>query len=182
MRGSAVRQSLAFYRGDIKMGEAQLYFLSDQYYVDFPDDKLMRNKEIVAGQISRRPCFLAFADKAVPKIFWLVPISSRVEKYRREEQKKIERYGRCNTIRFGTVLGREAAFLIQNMCPVTGRYMTPYVDKNKRPIRLDGRVVADVVRNAHEVLGIANRGARVIFPDIKAIYAALVLQLQGEEK
>lgn len=29
--------------------EAQLYFLSNQYYVDFPDDKLMKNKDIIDG-------------------------------------------------------------------------------------------------------------------------------------
>lgn len=31
------------------MPQAQLYFLSDQYYQDFPDDKLMRNKDIING-------------------------------------------------------------------------------------------------------------------------------------
>jgi hypothetical protein len=78
--------------------------------------------------------FFAFSDKNQPDIFWLVPISSRIEKYKFEEQKKIKKYGRCNTIRFGTVLGRECAFLIQNMCPVTNRYITPYIDKNKQQI------------------------------------------------
>ena len=29
------------------MLQAQLYFLSDQYYQDFPDDKLMKNKDTV---------------------------------------------------------------------------------------------------------------------------------------
>ena len=27
------------------MSQAQLYFLSDQYYQDFPDDNLMQNKD-----------------------------------------------------------------------------------------------------------------------------------------
>ena len=29
------------------MPDAQLYFLSDQYYIDFPDDKLMKNKVVL---------------------------------------------------------------------------------------------------------------------------------------
>lgn len=164
------------------MKEAQLYFLSDQYYRDFPDDKLMRNKEMIAGRSSDRPCFFAFSDKKIPEISWLVPISSKTEKYRYEEQKKINKHGRCNTIRFGSVLGREAAFLIQNMCPVTDKYISPYIDKNKQPIKIDNRVIADVIKNAHEVLGIANRGAKIIFPDIKTIYATLVHQLEQEKK
>ena len=33
------------------MPDAQLYFLSDQYYIDFPDDKLMKNKDIIDENI-----------------------------------------------------------------------------------------------------------------------------------
>jgi hypothetical protein len=131
---------------ELNVKNTQLYFISEQYYIDFPDDKLMQNKETIAGKTSNRPCFFAFSDKREPKIFWLVPISSKIEKYRYEEQKKIEKYGRCTTIRFGTVLGRETAFLIQNMCPTTDKYISPYLDKNKQPIKIDDRIAADVVK------------------------------------
>lgn len=56
--------------------EAQLYFLSNQYYVDFPDDKLMKNKDIIDGVPHNRPCFFAFSDSKHPEIYWIVPISS----------------------------------------------------------------------------------------------------------
>ncbi len=98
------------------MSQAQLYFLSDQYYQDFPDDKLMQNKDIINGTPYSRPCFFAFKDTKIEDIYWIVPISSRFEKFKRIEQDKINKYGHCNTIRFGTVLGRNTAFLIQNMC------------------------------------------------------------------
>lgn len=163
------------------MPKAQLYFLSDQYYIDFPDDKLMQNKDVINGVPHSRPCFFAFPDGKIPEIYWIVPISSKCEKFKAIEVKKIEKYGKCNTIRFGTVLGRQAAFLIQNMCPATERYLTPYIDKNNQPIRIDGRVAADVVQNAREVLGMAKRGARVIFPDVLKIYRGLERQL-GIEK
>ncbi len=159
------------------MNKPQLYFLSDQYYSDFPDERLMKNKETTHNQVHSRPCFFAFADNKNPAIFWLVPISSKVAKYRLVEQKAIKRYGRCNTIRFGTVLGREAAFLIQNMCPVTDRYISAYIDKNNQPIQIDSRVASDIVKNAREVLGIAKRGRKIIFPDVQTIYNILVQQL-----
>lgn len=155
------------------MQDAQLFFLSDQYYIDFPDDKLMKNKDVIHGVPHNRPCFLAFPDEKNPLIYWLVPISSRYEKYQKIAQAKIEKYGRCNTIRFGTVLDREAAFLIQNMCPVTEPYLIAYIDKNNAPIRLDNRIIRDVTKNAREVLALARRGARVIFPDVFKIYHEL---------
>ena len=50
---------------------------------------------------NKRPCFIALTD---PK---------------------------CDTIRFGEVLGKKRAFLIQNIFPVSKRYIeSAYVDKN----------------------------------------------------
>lgn len=160
------------------MPEAQLFFLSDKYYLDFPDDKLMKNKDMVDGVLHNRPCFFAFSDSANAEIYWIVPISSKCEKYRRIEQDKIKKYGTCNTIRFGTVLGRDTAFLIQNMCPAIERYLTAYLDKNNYPIRIDGRVAADVIKHARNVLAMAKRGAKVIFPDVFKIYQELEQQLK----
>lgn len=162
------------------MPQAQLYFLSDQYYQDFPDDKLMQNKDIINGTLHSRPCFFAFEDSRIADIYWIIPISSRYEKFKRIEQDKIRKYGRCNTIRFGTVLGRNTAFLIQNMCPATEKYLTAYVDKNNCFVRIDGRVAADVEKNARNVLAMARRGAKIIFPDVFKIYCGLEQQLRQD--
>ena len=155
------------------MPNAQLYFLSDQYYLDFPDEKLMRNKDAINGKEHNRPCFYAFSDQKHPEIYWIVPISSQYAKFKAIEQKKINKYGKCITIRFGTVLGRDTAFLIQNMCPATKDYLTAYTDKNNMPICIDGRIAADVSKNARTALAMARRGAKVIFPDIFTIYNVL---------
>ena len=164
----------------VPMEKGQFCFLCDQYYEDFPDKYLMRNKEIIEGIAHNRPCFFAFPDNAVKGIYWLVPISSKCEKYKVVYDKKVEKYGRCNTIRFGKVLGTNAVFLIQNMCPVTEAYISEiYVDKNNVPIRIDDRIVQDVVSNAREVLARHFRGAVLIFPDIVKIYNALRGELES---
>lgn len=162
------------------MSIAQLYFLSDQYYIDFPDDKLMANKDMAAdGTFHNRPCFFAFPDSRNSNIYWIVPLSSKYEKYKRIQQAKIQKYGHCNTIRFGTVLGKNAVFLIQNMCPATTDYLTAYIDKNNCPIRIDNRIAADVTKHARPVLAMARRGSKIIFPDIFKIYFTLEQQLQS---
>lgn len=164
------------------MTQGQFCFLNNQYYKDFPDDKLMKNKEVVDGISHNRPCFFAFPDRDVPEILWLVPVSSKYDKYKALYDKKVARYGRCNTIRFGTLLGKQAAFLIQNICPVTQNYILEiYKDKNSKPIEVDGRIVRDVIRNAQEVIAKVKRGANIVFPDINAIYAALKAQFDHPE-
>lgn len=145
------------------MAQAQLYFLSDQYYLDFPDDKLMKNKDMIDGVPHSRPCFFAFPDSKVPEIYWIVPISSKYEKFKQIEEKKIQKYGKCNTISFGTVLGRRTAFLIQNMCPATEKYLTAYIDKNNQPIRIDDRIAADVVKKCSQGPGHGKAGSKGYF-------------------
>ena len=163
------------------MDSGRFCFLSDQYYEDFKDEYLMQNNEVVDGVMRDRPCFFVFKDNIMPEILWLVPISSNYSKYKALHDKKVQRYGKCNTIRFGSVLGRQAAFLIQNMCPVTERYIREvYVDKNGVPIQIDNRIVADVTTNAREVLAITKRGAKIIFPNVKGILDILQKQLRKE--
>ncbi len=133
----------------------------------------MQNKDIINGTPNNSPCFFAFKDSKISYIYWIVPISSKYEKFKRIEQEKIKKYGHCDTIRFGIVLGRNTAFLIQNMCPATSKYLTAYIDKNNCPIRIDDRIAADVEKNARHVLAMAKRGAKVIFPDVFKIYHEL---------
>ena len=52
----------SIYQEDTLMLLAQLYFLSNEYYQDFPDDKLTQNKDTIDGVPHSRPCFFAFPD------------------------------------------------------------------------------------------------------------------------
>lgn len=160
------------------MPDTKLYFLSDQYYIDFKDDMLMKNKEAINGVLHSRPCFYAFKDNENRSIFWIVPITSRCEKFKVLERASIQKYGRCNTIRFGEVLGRENAFLIQNMCPAISKYLIPYINKNNVSIRIDEQLAKDIEKNARHVLGIAKHWTQIIFPDVFKIYHELEQQLK----
>jgi len=139
----------------------------------------MKNKEMISGELVDRPCFFAFKDAQNNEIMWLIPISSKYDKYKDIYDKNVEKYGKCTIIRFGEVLGKQAAFLIQNMCPSTDKYIREvYVDKNNVPISIDNRIVHDVITNAKDVLGKVNRGTKLIFPDVLKIKALLLEQLK----
>ena len=68
------------------------------------------------------------------------------------------------------------------MCPTTEKYLTPYIDKNNNPIRIDNRIADDVIKSAKNVLAMANRGAKVIFPDVFKIFRSLERQLNKESQ
>lgn len=135
------------------------YFLTEEFFQDFQDDFLMCNAD--------RPCFYAFEDHSTG-LFWIIPFTSRVEKFKNIYQHKIEKYGECDTIVFGDVLGHEKAFLIQNMCPISGKYIkNEYVDKHSHlPVRVDGPLEQELIGKARKVLRLHKKGIRLIFPDV----------------
>lgn len=94
------------------MTKDKFYFLSDEYYEKFKNYGVMSNKEITTNRINRRPCFYTISDPQNPEIYWMIPISSQVEKYERLLRKKLRKYRVYDGLEFGFVQGRKAAFLL----------------------------------------------------------------------
>lgn len=153
------------------------YYLTDQYFIDFPDPYLMRNKETIDGQAHDRPCFYAFQDKST-ELFWMIPFTSQVSKFRKYYNDKMNKYHRCDTIAFGEILGHEKAFLIQNMCPVSSKYIkNEYIDSNSlHPVRVDGAFEKELIEKASRVLLLQRKGTKLIFPDVLSIEQKLLSQ------
>ncbi len=158
------------------MNEGNFYFVDDNYFIDFPDPKLMQNKETVKGQAHGRPCFYAFLDLQ-SGLYWLIPISSQVAKYEIIVESKIKRYGQCDTIVFGEVLGRKTAFLIQNMFPITPDYISAkYVDTHSNSdVRVNGILEKSLISKAKKVLLLHRKGIKLIFPDVTKIERQLLI-------
>ncbi|WP_461206056.1 type III toxin-antitoxin system CptIN family toxin [Clostridium sp. DL1XJH146] len=163
------------------MDIGNFYFLKDDYFIDFPDDKLMKNKESVKGVTHDRPCFYAFYDDST-SLYWMIPFSSKVDKFKSIYQKKIRKYGKCDTIAFGEVLGHEKAFLIQNMCPSIPYYIkNEYIDSlANTPVKIDGVFEKDLVTKAKKVLALHKKGIKLIFPDVSQIQEDLIKKLEDK--
>lgn len=159
------------------MTEGHFYFLSDQYFSNFSDSKLMSNKETAKGISHDRPCFCAFQD-GKSGIFWLIPISSQIQKFRCIYQNKVNKYGRCDTIDFGYVLGHQKAFLLQNMCPATDKYIkNEYFDPvHMNPVMLDGAFERQLIQKVRKVLALQRKGIPLIFPDVFSIESKLLAE------
>lgn len=157
------------------MDFGHFYYLTDQYFIDFPDPCLMQNKENINGQVHDRPCFYAFQE-AGTGLYWMIPFSSQVSKFRKIYNEKVAKFHRCDTIAFGKILGHEKAFLIQNMCPVSPKYIkNEYIDSNSRqPVRIDGRFEKELVAKASRVLMLQRKGKKLIFPDVLSIEQKLL--------
>ena len=57
---------------NVKIKDGIFYFVNDQYYVDFPDINLMKNKELIGGIEHNRPSFYSIVDSRTG-LYWLIP-------------------------------------------------------------------------------------------------------------
>ena len=84
----------------MKIETGYLYHIKDDFFSLVNDSKLMANHEY--GK--KRPTYFTFVED---EILWFVPLSSKIEKYKKIINNKIEKYGKCNTILIRNILGKE---------------------------------------------------------------------------
>ena len=157
------------------MTKGRFYFLSEEYYTRFHDCNLMGNKEDDArGKQHGRPCLYMFLD-ARTGLYWMIPISSKIEKYEKIYNKNIAKYGRCDFIVFAEVLGRNSAFLIQNMCPVTEKYIdSKYLDRFNKHVGIVNDAQKTINSKAKKVLRLVRQGRKLVFSDVMKIEKELL--------
>lgn len=159
------------------MFTGHFYYIRDEYFKDFQDEKLMSNKEIAQGQAHDRPCFYAFEDTKTG-LFWIIPISSQVEKYKAIYDKKVAKYKKCDTLFFAEVLGYPKVFLLQNMCPISKKYIkNEYCNKAGQAVRVKFSVEKEIIKKAKRILAMHRKGIKLIFPDVIRI-EQLLLQIK----
>ena len=73
------------------MEKGNFYFIDEQYFIDFPDPYLEKNREILNGSFHDRPYYYAVKD-ARKDLYWMIPISSKVKKYRKVYNEKSKKY------------------------------------------------------------------------------------------
>lgn len=148
---------------EIKQGYS--YHIKDEFFDFVQDEYLMGNKE----NGNYRPHFLAIQDNKNEELYWMIPISSQVDKYKIIIKKKIKRYGKCNTIVIGKFAGRDNAFLIQNAFPIIKKFVDHVHTIENNPIMIHSKLNRELTVNLREVIAMYRRGIHLIFPDIDYI-------------
>lgn len=150
------------------------YFLKENYFTDFPDRKLLRNHPADEQGPHDRPYFCAFCDSRNPDIYWMVPLSSRIDKFREIRHRKVQQWGYCDTILLRRISKRTQAVLIQNMCPISIHYIKNLCTLSNGPLRASSSTTEEIQRKAKGVLAKhLHQQMRIIEPDVRSIYSTL---------
>lgn len=71
----------------MKINIGCFYFIKDIFFDIIDDPELMKNKE----NGNKRPCYYCFKSKEHDDIIWFIPISTKVEKYKKIYDDKIKK-------------------------------------------------------------------------------------------
>lgn len=157
------------------MTQGNFYFLSDEYCEQFKLYGVMSNKEASRGNEAKRPCFYAIQDEADPQLYWMVPISSQIQKYEALLAEKLKRYAEYDGLEFGYVRGRKAAFLLQNICPVTSAFIVEeYIDcETGIPVSIPKDLKRKINKKARKIIRLSEKGIKISITDIQTMRTLL---------
>ncbi len=126
-----------------------LYFVSDEFFARIQDPYLKVNYED-----TKRPHYFAFKDSKTG-LYWLVPCSSKIEKFERLVQKKHEQHKPTDTIKIVKVFDRKTVLLFQDMFPVITRYIDDQYIKGGQPVKIaDPKLIQELEKNAKKIINL----------------------------
>lgn len=158
---------------EIKQG--YVYHIKESYFKFVNDDKLMKNHE---GDSTRPNYFCIKIDNC--EVMWFVPMSSKVDKYKIIIENKISKYKKCDTIVIGNYRGREHAFLIQNMFPITLKYIDHIDTVNGQALQVASETRRLILNKVNKVFRLKENGINLIFPNVDQIEKLLLTELEKE--
>ena len=153
---------------EIKTG--YLYHIKDEYFDVVNDEKLMQNHE----KGKKRPTYFTIKDK---DILWFIPISSKIDKYQKVIDKKIEEYGFCNTIIIRKIADEDAAILLQNAFPTLEKYIDHVHTVDGVPLKVPTDLQNEIKSMFKNMLGLKKRGTNLFFTDIDKLKEKMLEEL-----
>lgn len=152
----------------MKVQTGYIYHIKDEFFDKINDKSLMTNHE----NGHARPTYFTIKDK---DILWFIPLSSKVEKYKKIVDNKMKRYGRCDTILIREVLGKDAAILLQNAFPTLEKYIDhPHLLQNGKPAKVVETLKEEILQNFEYLLKLKSKGVNLFFTDIDKIKEKLI--------
>ena len=146
----------------MKIETSYLYHIKDKFFDIVNDEKLMTNHE----RGKKRPTYFNIKDG---DILWFIPLSSKVNKYKKIIDKKIEKYGVCNTILIENVFDKKAVILLQNAFPTLEKYIDHVHTVDGKPAKVPEKLEKIILENFENLIKLKKRGIDLFFTDIDKI-------------
>lgn len=137
------------------MIERGFYIIKDTFFKDMNDPYLKGNKE------ANRPHYYCYKDKQIG-LYWMIPLSSRINKYKNIIDKKIQNNKPCDILHIAKLdNNKESVFLIQDMFPINDNYIErKYTIANNHLILTSEHTAIEIEKKAKKVMNMLLKGIK----------------------
>ena len=157
---------------EVKTG--YLYHIKDEFFDVVNDENLMSNHE----KGKKRPTYFTIKDNDV---LWFIPLSSKVDKYKKVVNNKLRKYGRCDTILIREILGKESVILLQNAFPTLEKYIDhEHMLDNGKPAKVVESLKDEILDNFNYLLKLKTKGINLFFTDIDKIKKQMLDEIEND--
>lgn len=121
----------------------------------------MADPYLKGNKAGNRPHYYCFEDTS-KEIYWMIPLSSQIDKYKRIVEKKEKSGKSCDIIHIVKLDdSRQSAFLIQDMFPITDGYIErEYTIAGNHLMLTSEHTVKEIEQKAKKVIGMLKRGVK----------------------
>jgi len=158
---------------EIKTG--WLYCLKDEFYEKVNDSSILPNK----GEGHGRPTYLTIKED---DILWFIPLSLQVDKYQKQIDYKVKKYGSCDNILIRDIAGEKSAILIQNAFPTLEKYVDSFYIRNDRPVKVIGSLKQEILDKFSKTRLLKQKGIPVMWTDIVKLEELMRKELEEDNK
>ena len=131
------------------------YIIKDSFFEAMADPNLKMNKD------GNRPHYYCFRDGNTG-VYWMIPLSSKINKYKALMEQREKSGKPCDILHIVKLANdKESVFLIQDMFPITGKYIDrEYTIAGNHLILTKKHVVEEIERKAKKVMGMLKHGVK----------------------
>jgi hypothetical protein len=168
-------------KGDFMiLQENYIYIIKDEFFEKVDDINLKGNKE------ENRPHYYLFDDDENLELFWIIPLSIKVEKYENmisefeEKNKK-----RCDKAYIIKINNKKSAVLIQDIFPITKKYIDRHYTINENPLIIKNtKDILEIKKRAITIMSLIKRGIKFnpTQPDVLKIKNILIKEICKDKK
>mgnify|MGYP004460171439 FL=1 len=156
----------------MKIQTGYLYHIKDDFFEKINKKGLMINHE----NGHSRPSYLAIKDG---EILWFIPLSTKIDKYKRIINQKVKKYKSCKTILIKKIAGREQAILIQNTFPTIERYIKSNHIIDGKMIKISSNIEREIISDLKYLFSLKENGLNLFFTDIDYIKQLMLEELKN---
>ncbi len=155
----------------MKIETGYLYHIKDEYFKIVNDKHLMLNHK----NNRTRPSYFVLNDE---NIFWLIPFSSKIEKYKKIIHDSYKKYGRCDFILIKKIFNKDSAILIQNAFPIIEKYIDHVHKEGDEVLCLDKNLQNLIFKKFKLLMNLKNNGINLFVVDVDKIKKKMLMELQ----